>query len=139
MVGEGLWGPQGRVPRPDCVALPRLLAVPGTSQPLASRASGLRQEGALRLHRLGSGRQTRAAASILFPAQLGLWWWWGSNVRKDMSACHPFLTLSKTGNPVEMGVPRPPDPRGRTWTEEVKGTGVNVRRTLGAGRLQDTQ
>lgn len=54
----------------------------GTSQLLASRASGLLQEGALGLYRLGSGKQTRAAASILFPAQLGLWWWWcGFGVR----------------------------------------------------------
>lgn len=83
--GQGWWvrgcGPAGPSPRPVGVAQRRLLAAPGTSRPPphGRRACGRREPGR---HGLGSERQTRAAASILFPAQLGLWWWWcGFGVR----------------------------------------------------------
>lgn len=46
VVGEGLWGPQGRVPRPARAALGRLPQALGRSQPPASRASSLRLKGA---------------------------------------------------------------------------------------------
>lgn len=106
-------GTAGPSPRPVCAALGRLPVLPGTIQPPASRASGLRQKGALRLHKLGSERQTRVAASILFPAQLGLWWWWcGFGVRPGRGGS-PAAAPARGLRP-RRPQPKPPgEPRGR--------------------------
>lgn len=113
-------GTAGPRPRPVCAALGRLPVPPGTSQPPASRASGLRQEGAPRLHKLGSGRQTRAAASILFPALLGLWWWWcGFGVRPGRG----FTCGRACSGPEASKTPAraPGEPRGRRGVASASG------------------
>lgn len=59
-------GSAGPSPGPACAALGRLPEAPGRSQPPASRASSLRQEGAPGLDRLGSGRQTELLPPFCF-------------------------------------------------------------------------